>query len=63
MLIDFGLSYTTTLAEDKAVDLYVLERAITSAHSTLGGLVRGARSATLRMALTPSLALRSLRRS
>ncbi len=40
MLIDFGLAYTTSLAEDKAVDLYVLERAITSAHSTLSGLVR-----------------------
>lgn len=38
MLIDFGLSYTTSLAEDKAVDLYVLERAITSAHSTVVGL-------------------------
>ena len=33
VLIDFGLAYTTALAEDKAVDLYVLERAISSAHS------------------------------
>lgn len=40
VLIDFGLAYNTSLAEDKAVDLYVLERAITSAHSTLAGLVR-----------------------
>ncbi len=40
VLIDFGLSYNTSLAEDKAVDLYVLERAITSAHSTFTGLVR-----------------------
>ncbi|RKP26517.1 kinase-like domain-containing protein [Syncephalis pseudoplumigaleata] len=31
-LIDFGLSYTSTLAEDKAVDLYVLERAFLSTH-------------------------------
>lgn len=32
MLIDFGLAYTSTLVEDKAVDLYVLERAFTSTH-------------------------------
>ncbi|KAH6561165.1 hypothetical protein BASA50_005298 [Batrachochytrium salamandrivorans] len=30
--IDFGLSYTSTLTEDKGVDLYVLERAIMSTH-------------------------------
>ncbi|KAI8922790.1 kinase-like domain-containing protein [Entophlyctis helioformis] len=30
--IDFGLSYSTTLSEDKGVDLYVLERAIISTH-------------------------------
>ena len=30
--IDFGLSYTSTLVEDKGVDLYVLERAISSTH-------------------------------
>jgi len=40
VLIDFGLAYTTSLPEDKAVDLYVLERAITSAHSSLAALVR-----------------------
>lgn len=39
VMIDFGLSYNNTLAEDKAVDLYVLERAFTSAHSALGNLV------------------------
>ncbi len=44
VLIDFGLSYNTTLAEDKAVDLYVLERALTSAHSTFTGLVRSRRA-------------------
>merc|ERR1711935_273879 len=27
VMIDFGLSYTSTKREDKAVDLYVLERA------------------------------------
>lgn len=32
VLIDFGLAYTSTLAEDKAVDLYVLERAFASTH-------------------------------
>eukprot|EP00004_Rigifila_ramosa_P027664 TRINITY_DN9090_c0_g1_i1.p1 TRINITY_DN9090_c0_g1~~TRINITY_DN9090_c0_g1_i1.p1 ORF type:complete len:164 (-),score=26.39 TRINITY_DN9090_c0_g1_i1:34-525(-) len=32
VLIDFGLSYVSQLAEDKAVDLYVLERAFLSTH-------------------------------
>ncbi|CAA7264457.1 unnamed protein product [Cyclocybe aegerita] len=32
VLIDFGLSYHSTLIEDKAVDLYVLERAFASTH-------------------------------
>ena len=32
MLIDFGLSYVSALVEDKAVDLYVLERAFASTH-------------------------------
>lgn len=32
-LIDFGLSSYSGLAEDKAVDLYVMERAILSTHS------------------------------
>ncbi|KAH9052672.1 kinase-like domain-containing protein [Lactarius vividus] len=32
VLIDFGLAYTSTLTEDKAVDLYVLERAFASTH-------------------------------
>jgi hypothetical protein len=31
-LIDFGLAYHSTLVEDKAVDLYVLERAFSSTH-------------------------------
>eukprot|EP00826_Nyctotherus_ovalis_P037232 TRINITY_DN3383_c0_g1_i25.p1 TRINITY_DN3383_c0_g1~~TRINITY_DN3383_c0_g1_i25.p1 ORF type:complete len:180 (-),score=52.32 TRINITY_DN3383_c0_g1_i25:135-674(-) len=30
--IDFGLSYMSRLAEDKAVDIYVLKRAFTSTH-------------------------------
>mmetsp|Transcript_4913 Transcript_4913/g.8507 ORF Transcript_4913/g.8507 Transcript_4913/m.8507 type:complete len:242 (+) Transcript_4913:200-925(+) len=33
VMIDFGLSTNSILAEDKGVDLYVLERALTSAHS------------------------------
>lgn len=32
VLIDFGLSYVSALVEDKAVDLYVLERAFASTH-------------------------------
>lgn len=32
VLIDFGLAYISTLVEDKAVDLYVLERAFASTH-------------------------------
>ena len=32
VLIDFGLSYVSSLVEDKAVDLYVLERALASTH-------------------------------
>ncbi|KAG2002354.1 other/Bud32 protein kinase [Coprinopsis cinerea AmutBmut pab1-1] len=45
LLIDFGLSYTSTLTEDKAVDLYVLERAFASTHpdsERLFGAVLGA---------------------
>ena len=32
VLIDFGLGYVENVAEDKAVDLYVLERAFLSTH-------------------------------
>jgi TP53 regulating kinase-like protein len=32
VLIDFGLSSVSAFAEDKAVDLYVLERAFASTH-------------------------------
>jgi TP53 regulating kinase-like protein len=31
-VIDFGLSFVSNLPEDKAVDLYVLERAFASTH-------------------------------
>lgn len=37
--IDFGLGYTKPLAEDKAVDLYVLERAFVSTHPNSQSLV------------------------
>lgn len=40
VLIDFGLSSISGLAEDKAVDLYVLERAFNSAHATSVDMVR-----------------------
>lgn len=39
VLIDFGLSFTSALPEDKAVDLYVLERALVSMHSSCGNVV------------------------
>jgi TP53 regulating kinase-like protein len=35
-LIDFGLSHFSALSEDKAVDLYVLERSFVSAHPVDG---------------------------
>ncbi|XP_052170013.1 uncharacterized protein LOC127786570 [Diospyros lotus] len=39
VLIDFGLSFISTLPEDKAVDLYVLERALLSMHSSCGNVM------------------------
>ena len=38
VLIDFGLSSVSAFAEDKAVDLYVLERAFASTHPASEGL-------------------------
>eukprot|EP01083_Nonionella_stella_P043925 118506_1 len=38
--IDFGLSYQASQPEDKAVDLYVLERAFLSTHPKSEGLVQ-----------------------
>ena len=32
VMIDFGLGYVENVAEDKGVDLYVLERALLSTH-------------------------------
>ena len=39
MAIDFGLGFLQPLAEDKAVDLYVLERAFLSTHPNSQPLV------------------------
>jgi TP53 regulating kinase-like protein len=39
-LIDFGLSYISQVVEDKAVDLYVLKRAIISANPQSEEIVR-----------------------
>lgn len=39
-LIDFGLSSTSELIEDKAVDLYVLERAIQTTHQHAENLLK-----------------------
>ncbi|ONM34557.1 MMS19 nucleotide excision repair protein-like protein [Zea mays] len=39
VLIDFGMSFTSTIPEDKAVDLYVLERALISMHSSCGDVI------------------------
>ncbi|CED85231.1 Vacuolar H-ATPase V1 sector, subunit C [Phaffia rhodozyma] len=38
VMIDFGLAFISNLAEDKAVDLYVLERAFSSTHPGSEGL-------------------------
>lgn len=40
VVIDFGLSFVSALVEDKAVDLYVLERAFSSTHPKTEALVR-----------------------
>ena len=63
VLIDFGLAYVTTRSavaacEDRAVDLYVLERAIVSMHCDCGDvLVRArARSGGMRACVHNSLA-------
>ncbi|RKP13721.1 kinase-like domain-containing protein [Piptocephalis cylindrospora] len=41
VIIDFGLGYISTLPEDKAVDLYVLERAFFSTHPGTEDLFQG----------------------
>lgn len=54
VLIDFGLSFTSTLPEDKAVDLYVLERALLSMHSSCGNVVRAISSYLPLFGLSPN---------
>ena len=54
VMIDFGLSYTSSLAEDKAVDLYVLERAFLSTHPNSEALV-SCILATIGYLISPSL--------
>ena len=49
-ILDFGLSFQSGLPEDKAVDLYVLERAIISMHPGAGRLFDLIISAYLRVA-------------
>ena len=39
-MIDFGLTQASTSAEDKAVDLYVLERAVSSTAASSKDVVR-----------------------
>jgi TP53 regulating kinase-like protein len=39
VIIDFGLSSSSPMHEDRAVDLYVLERAFASTHPVLPGTV------------------------
>jgi len=39
VMIDFGLAFVSTLHEDKAVDLYVLERAFISTHPNSESMV------------------------
>ena len=41
VVLDFGLSYMSSMHEDKAVDLYVLERAFLSTHPKSESLVTG----------------------
>eukprot|EP00708_Paratrimastix_pyriformis_P004771 GAFH01003698.1.p5 GENE.GAFH01003698.1~~GAFH01003698.1.p5 ORF type:complete len:114 (+),score=35.05 GAFH01003698.1:549-890(+) len=41
VLIDFGLAFMSSSAEDKAVDLYVLERALLATHPNSKALFDG----------------------
>ncbi|CAH6721630.1 EKC/KEOPS complex subunit Bud32p [[Candida] jaroonii] len=71
-LIDFGLSSISSLAEDKAVDIYVLERAIESTHSVfadsynkwlLKGYVQGNKKSKEVLARLEEVRLRGRKRS
>ena len=39
VIIDFGLSFLSKIPEDRAVDLYVFERALLSAHASCGTIL------------------------
>lgn len=41
VMVDFGLSFVSQQVEDMAVDLYVLERALLSAHTNAGTIMTG----------------------
>jgi TP53 regulating kinase-like protein len=48
VLIDFGLSHVESSVEDKAVDLYVLERALISTHANIDQLFTAILSAYIK---------------
>lgn len=54
VMIDFGLSYISTNPEDKAVDLYVLERAFSSTHPDSQPLFGGILAAYAAYAAKPA---------
>lgn len=69
VLLDFGLSSTSALHEDKAVDLYVLERALASTHpqhelmpSVLGGYQQENRASNAVIARFNQVRLRGRKR-
>lgn len=61
MIIDFGLSFYSSQPEDKAVDLYVLERALISTHPNsdafLAAVLAAYAALSLPSSATPSSAI------
>lgn len=57
VLIDFGLSMISTMIDDKAVDLYVLERAFISTHPGSENLVSDEVELSQKMTMMISLSL------
>eukprot|EP00124_Ichthyophonus_hoferi_P000381 Ihof_evm20s13 gene=Ihof_evmTU20s13 len=60
VMIDFGLSFVSSLTEDKAVDLYVLERAFLSTHPNTEDLFSAILAAYKRQYNQSSAILRKL---
>lgn len=60
LLIDFGLSYISALAEDKGVDLYVLEKAFLSTHPNTEALFQKLLQSYTRASKSSSLVLTKL---